>query len=157
MTAASVRSDTKRSAVAWLRKWPALVLLAIALVFFTNEYIAYRRAKPPNANCTLAELVEAVPPPARLAIVPQHGVQRLVWIGPISWLTVRSGPPCYVFDERGQLVDWCPETGEGWALDYLKVAAYEEQSISLDEAVRWCNEHNHASASARLQSRPSRE
>src|SRR5207248_2663080 len=92
----------------------------------------------PSVNCTLAELAMKIPPPVRLAIVNQRGAQRLIWIGPIPRLTIRSGPPCYIFDEGGRLVDWCPETGEGWPSDYLKTAAYQEHPISLDEALRWC-------------------
>lgn len=140
MIAASVTSDTKRSAINFLRVWPALALVAILLVFFAHEYNANRLVKPPHPNCTLKELAAKVSPPAHIALVTQHGAQRLVWIGTIPRLTIRSGPPCYIFDERGRLVDWCPETGEGWPLDNLVTAAYKLQPMSLDEALRWYEE-----------------
>jgi hypothetical protein len=130
-------SERRVRALPW--RWFAVGLLALIVVFLSHEYVVHRTIKPPRANCTILELAEKVPDPVRLSVVSQDGLQRLVWIGPIPPLTIRSGPPCYVFDEHGQLVDWCSETGEGWSLDYMTTASYERQSMSLDDALNWIN------------------
>jgi hypothetical protein len=124
----------------WLYKAVGGALLAAAMAFLANDYLATRRSRPPSRNCTLVELVERVPAPFRLAIVARSGEERLVWIGTIPRFTVRSGPPCYIFDRNGLMVDWCPEAGEGWSSDYLEVAAFHEDPIPLSEALRWCAE-----------------
>ncbi|HTU27044.1 MAG TPA: hypothetical protein VMF30_16675 [Pirellulales bacterium] len=122
------------------RSWPtaALVLLAFGYLAYENFYTGY--LTPPSPHCTLAELAGCVPAPVRLAFVTGQGATRLVWIGSIPRFAVRSGPPCYVFDTQGRLIDWRAETGEGWSLDPLRIAAYDEPAISLDEALRRCND-----------------
>jgi hypothetical protein len=123
-------------------KWVIAAILGTSLfALLTNDlYFANRRIAPPSVNCTLAELAAKVHEPRRLALVDQRGMQRLVWIGERPNFTVRSGLPCYVFDDRGRLVDWRAETGEGWSLDFLCSAACEAQPISLDEALCWCEQ-----------------
>ena len=122
------------------RNWSAILFAAAVIAFFTNDYFATRRSEPPTAHCTLAELSRKVPPPSRLAVVGPAYERRLAWIGSIPAFTVRSGPPCYVFDGAGQLVDWCPETAEGWPEQYMVSWTYHQQPISLDEALRWCEQ-----------------
>jgi hypothetical protein len=124
----------------WLHTAPAVAVLGAIVAFFTNDYVANRHIAPPSPKCTLFELSKKVPRPVRIAIVTRLGSERLVWVGPIPTLTIRSGPPCYIFDRNGILVDWCPETGEGWRSDDLKIAAFREKALSLDEAFHWCAE-----------------
>jgi hypothetical protein len=133
-----VAGALKSAIRACLRRWPALGLVAATVAFFTHEYVANRQIEPPSVNCTLAELARKVPAPVRLSIVAADPAPRLVWIGPIPRLTVRSGPPCYVLDEHGRLVEWCAQTGEGGPLDDLARAAYQQRQLSLDEASQWC-------------------
>lgn len=119
------------------------LLIAMAALFLGHEYAANRRITPPNMGCRLSELAEKIPPPARLLLLSHHEPIRLVWIGTVPPLTVRSGPPCYAFDERGRLIDWSPETGEGGQLDKLVAASvHQGQPISLAEALSWDIEAN---------------
>jgi hypothetical protein len=100
-------------------------------------FMSYRMA-PPSSDCTLAELAERLPPPQHLALVDTPAGKRLVWIGDTPWLVVRSGPPCYAFDDRCRLVGWSAETNEGGRLDELARAAWNATSLSLKEALQRC-------------------
>lgn len=125
----------------YLRAWrgavPLIALAGVFVVFLLHEYHVSRRIEPPTADCTVVELARKVSPPQRVAVVTQNGLERLVWIGHVPALTIRSGPPCYVFDERGRLIDWCSETGEGWRSENLVAAAFEARPMSLEDALRW--------------------
>jgi hypothetical protein len=115
-----------------------ILLIATAALYLGHEHAANRRITPPNMGCRLSELAEKIPPPARLFLVSHHEPIRLVWIGTVPPFTIRSGPPCYAFDERGRLIDWSPETGEGGRLDKLAAASvHQGQPISLAEALSW--------------------
>jgi len=101
-------------------------------------FTSYRMA-PPSMGCTVAELAAKLPPPQRLAVVDTPAGKRMVWLGDIPWWVVRSGPPCYVFDDRCRLVEWCHETGEGWHSDELATAAWHAKPITMEEALQWCD------------------
>ncbi|WP_406694075.1 hypothetical protein V5E97_23820 [Singulisphaera sp. Ch08] len=119
---------------AWLLNGLAvLVLLTLVLGSFIHEAVVDLRNAPPSPNCTLAQLRERVPPPSHLAVVLQQGTQRIVWIGPLPPYTIRSGPPCYVFDARGRLLGWSPQTGEGGRWDEWARAAYRSKTLRLEE------------------------
>lgn len=116
------------------------LLVMAAAAFIIHERLVDRRVEPPGAGCLLSEFARTAAPPVRLAIVERDGERRLVWVGPVPRFTIRSGPPCYVFDRDGRLMAWASETGEGGPLDPFKAAAHEAAPISLDEALRWARE-----------------
>jgi hypothetical protein len=111
-----------------------LLVAYLALDMFTS----YRMA-PPSLGCTVAELAAKLPPPRWLAVVDTPAGKRMVWLGDIPWWVVRSGPPCYVFDDRCRLVEWCHETGEGWRSDGLAMAAWQAKPITTPDALQWCD------------------
>jgi hypothetical protein len=116
--------------------WVAIAALVSSCLAYDG--LASSRVSPPGDGCTVAELAAKVPPPKLLAMVSDHGRERLVWVGEVPAMTVRSGPPYYVFDERGKLVEWCAEAGEGREADPWLTAAFAAPQISLKEALRWC-------------------
>jgi hypothetical protein len=124
----------------WLA--PVAVLVAAFGLWVWRERQAYISAQPPGLKCTPTELAGKVPKPVRLAVISAYGSRRLIWIGRVPRFTLNSGPPCYVFDESGVLVDWCSNTGERWSGDSLMGDAYKAPSMSLEEAVRWCTDRN---------------
>jgi len=123
------------------RAWGGIIALIAMLgcfvAFMVRGYIADYHIKPPDSKCTISELENKIGPPQHLAIIKNNNTQYLVWIGYVPSLTIRSGPPCYIFDERGKLVDWCSESGEGWPLQNLVDNAFDTSPISLDEAIEW--------------------
>lgn len=117
--------------------------LLVAFSLFTATYIVYaytsvRLIAPPNANCSLRELSLKIPPPSRIAMVTDSGLDRIVWIASPPALTIHSGPPCYILDENCRLIDWTPETGQGWRFDTLCQRAHLQPPTTLDELLNRC-------------------
>jgi hypothetical protein len=115
----------------------AAIAIPLALVLW-REHQAALAAEPPRPRCTLSELAKKVAKPERLAVISHSGAERLIWIGRVPRFSLASGPPCYIFDKSGLLIDWCSNTGEGWWADSLLGEARAAPGISLDEAARWC-------------------
>lgn len=125
-------NSRKSARLAWLTIALCTTAPVILYLFYENRINA--KLEPPKANCTLVELAKHVAPPNHLAEVKQNGQQRLVWVGTVPRYTLRSGPPCYVFDQRGRLIDWVAETGEGSELDEIVIDAYNGSTLTLEEA-----------------------
>lgn len=93
-----------------------------------------RTFRPPGGAKTIAELHRAGEPVRRLARTKVDGRNRYVWIGGNRWLAAPSGPACFVFNERGQLEQFTPTTGDG-ELGGICDAGWTEPQISVDEAI----------------------
>jgi hypothetical protein len=113
-------------------------VVGIFAAYLAVDIFASYRMAPPSSHCTLAELAAKLPPPHHLAVIQTPAGTRMIWLGDTPWWDVRSGPPCYVFDDRCCLVEWCGETGEGWPGDQLASAARDAKSLTLPEALRRC-------------------
>jgi hypothetical protein len=62
---------------------------------------------------SLAECLEKMPEPARVEVFAQDGREYLLLTGRTQALPrLPSGPPLYVFDRTGRLVDWVGESGD---------------------------------------------
>jgi hypothetical protein len=48
-----------------------------------------------------------------------------------------SGPPVYVFDRTGQLVDWTPDTGDDEEFHRRWLGSSGRRPVTRDEALRW--------------------
>jgi hypothetical protein len=146
----------KRAARRWLRStlWEVLALVGCFAVYLALDLATSYREAPPSAGCTVAELQRKIGPPHRLAIIDMPDGKRLVWLGDTPRWIIRSGPPCYVFDDRGRLLEWCAETGEGGHVDQLTRAAWTGQSLTLAEAIRWCERPAASDAAANGKARP---
>lgn len=121
----------------WKKVTPLLAVVVALLGYLAHDIRANLRNTPPHEKCTVAELAASVPSPRHLAIVSENETPLLVWIGHIPAFTVRSGPPYYIFNAQGQLIDWCPESGEGHSADNLKTTASNSPAISWEEALHW--------------------
>ena len=80
-----------------------------------------------------------MPAPQKLVRLSGFHPVRFVWIGPArgSWnvFDVPSGPPCYVFDGSGRLVDWSHDVGDDHHLDRYVQAARNAPSITVQQAM----------------------
>jgi hypothetical protein len=132
-------STTATSSRAARRHFAAGVAIVVLIGgYFWNEIDATARALPPRADCHIQELVGKIPSPQRLARVADSRGSRIVWIGVVPRFTIRSGPPCYIFDDSCVLTDWTNEVGEGWRYDYLYHQAFQEPPLSIEEALAIC-------------------
>ena len=112
-----------------------LVFLTLAgLIFALYEAWAWQQVKPASPNMTITEFSSQMPSPQKLAIVEHDGVRYIVWIGryPRS-IVPASGPPCYVFDADGKLVDWSLDTGDDHKLaHFFDEASWKEDEVNLE-------------------------
>jgi|SRR5579872_5326489 len=128
---ANLRPHSRRS---WCFAFATLILV---VCYVTMEWYGYRRVRPPNNAQNLRDFAKIMPTPKRIAVVREGSLDRIVWIAP-AWPgpLITSGPPCYVFDDGGRLLNWAPETGDGSTVDSICSQAQRAESISLDDAMR---------------------
>lgn len=96
-------------------KWLRGILLLAALFFgyMALEVVGYRQVVPLGRAGTLREFL-MWQPKARGFQDLRVGDRRYVFAyGQRHWLPLMpSGPPAYVFDEAGRLVDWTADSGD---------------------------------------------
>lgn len=100
------------------------------------------RVRPPQEG-KLTAFAAQVPPPTHIKVVDHEGERYLVWEGgKLFWdmLAVSSGPPVYVFDESGQLLDWTDDSGDNHRLD--PIITKPGVSIDLEEALQFSSPKN---------------
>jgi hypothetical protein len=86
---------------------------------------------------TLAECLEKMPEPARAVVFSQGGREYLLlWGHWRAFPRFPSGPPLYVFDGAGRLVDWVGESGDN---DFYArwPGASEGGAVGREEMMRW--------------------
>ena len=125
-------SNGSRSRTGWY------VLAAVcAFVAGSTLIVQLRRQtfRPPDDVATLPALARAGEPRKRLARVELLGKVFYVWLGRTVWLAAPSGPSCYVFDARGELVAFTATTGDLELSEYCD-AAWQRPEITLDDALK---------------------
>lgn len=91
----------------------ALLVCLLAVWIYTEKRIA-NELRPPEGVTNLVAFLEARPQPSKIRKFPHNGKTHIELIGkPVTSLTsLPSGPPAYVFDETGVLVDWTADRGD---------------------------------------------
>jgi hypothetical protein len=113
-----------------------VILLVLAVVFIPTRDVD--KVRPPAGADRLKQFAAAMPAPQKVAVV-RDGEDLIVWIGSKESLVyLASGPPCYVFDSHGKLVQWAPETGEGGEIDAFCRRAWVAEPIPVAEAIALC-------------------
>src|SRR5678815_1774615 len=66
-----------------------------------------RRLSPPQEVSQFSEFSKVMSPPASLRLTAVDAQAYLLWTGKVAegW-RLPSGPPAYVFDKTGRLVEW---------------------------------------------------
>jgi hypothetical protein len=113
----------------------AMIVLLLAVVGFLD----FRRYQPPRGTATVDQLVASLPETLKFAEVEQGGRSYVVWIGRPRGVIV-SGPPVYVFDTTGTLVDRVGDAGDSdnKFVRELYIAASHAPGITAQEAVTYC-------------------
>ena len=83
----------------------------IVLCLFAIGAFTFQRFQPPRGTTTLDQLVADLPETLKFGVVKQAGRTYIVWIGR-SRGPIVSGPPVYVFDDKGILVDYTRDVGD---------------------------------------------
>lgn len=123
----------------WPSKWEwiiiGLMLSAWPTGVVAGIVIHDAQSRPPKDAQTLSAFAARMPGPARLTHTTIDAVSYIVWEGEFTFwagLGLASGPPAYLFDERGNLVDWTPDRGDYHRLDPFLDA--NGTPVSLDTA-----------------------
>jgi hypothetical protein len=93
------------------RLWPLLALLLPFAAIVAYDLWAMRRSVPPGSVTTIEAFFDWQPGTHRAVQRYVDGKEHLVIFGPLAGL-LPSGPPAYVFDESGRLIDWVQDSGD---------------------------------------------
>jgi len=99
-----------------------LSFLAVANLFLViggcigSTVYHHYEVKPPAAVKDFESYLREMRPPSELMVLQEKGKLILVATGNCSFLAglhIPSGPPQYVFDSNGTLIDWVDDCGDG--------------------------------------------
>jgi hypothetical protein len=114
----ALKGRKKRAFSGMLRKIvPYVILVLLAIVLLCAHLLYKARAIsdtiPPPGVLDLASYLAEMPDP-ELAFEVQIGASRFLEAHgpPQPLMALPSGPPAYVFDEAGALVDWTSDVGD---------------------------------------------
>lgn len=90
---------------------------------------------PPSGVTTFEPFVAAMPAPSFIRSFRREGRIYVAWYGDFAGpIAFPSGPACYLFDDRGTLVDWQPETGDGGHVEHFLESALDRHTITMEQA-----------------------
>lgn len=117
----------------------------VIAAWFLFELIAPQCAVPPSSVTTFDQFVEWKPRP-RLSLNQRGDETVLVAVGGFNGLALRSGPPCYVFDRTGRLIEWSRDMGDDSRFSGRGVPL--RRALTIDDARAWMNSGSSPSAPA---------
>lgn len=105
---------TKRLLGLTISPWAVVFLCVfLFLVWCGLSEIEERKLRPPDEAGDIPGFLKWMPTPVSFDRFESGGRTFYVLRGsPQARFRVPSGPPVYVFDEQGTLVDWCSDEGE---------------------------------------------
>jgi hypothetical protein len=132
--------EDKRSRHWWkIGEYASCAVVVVWLLLIVG-FLDFKRYQPPKGTTTIDQLVAELPETFKLAIVKNGVRSSVVWIGRPRGM-IASGPPVWVFDETGNLVDRVYDVGEvhNTFVHGLYRRAFEAPAISPQEALDYCH------------------
>jgi hypothetical protein len=137
-------SSTESRKSRWIKRVAEGSILAFCFVVlgFLTGFLSFGTYQPPRGLKTLDQLAAHLPETLKFAVVTSDDRSFVVWIGRSRGVIV-SGPPVYVFDQAGTLVDHVGDAGDSnnAFVGKLYGEAFQAAAISTDEAVAYCSRH----------------
>jgi len=97
-------------AIVWT---PIILLLAMILTWLASEFRYAARICPTGKADTYHDYRQKMNAPRRGNLLEKDGQQYYALFGKVdAWFALPSGPPVYVFDTNGVMVDWTSDSGE---------------------------------------------
>jgi len=91
-------------------------LLLALLVYFVASAVYHAGTKSPDGMSNASEYFQRFGEPSFIRMVEREGQTYYEFNGHVDppwWcLALPSGPPAYIFDERGTFVEWCYDPGD---------------------------------------------
>lgn len=99
------------------RAWPKLAMVFLGLCLMLAIWMASHAAYvdtiwPKSMGMTMAELEQQIGKPELLRQHTHNDSSYTIWSAPVKTVFLPSGPPTYVFDSAGKLVDWTRDSGD---------------------------------------------
>ena len=123
--------------------WWVLLLGLMATLWIGGEVRHGARIRPDGVN-SVAEYLQRFGSPARIFRIQRDDGVFFYFTGHLEsdlpWLAFPSGPPAYIYDHRGGMVDWCGDSGDAdkWVSRWLHSGSKSE--VSLEEVRREISE-----------------
>jgi len=123
--------------------WLSLITILL-FAYLWESHREFQALAPPINVTTIDEFSKSMPPPQHLRLIDAidvSGKQLIAWSGDLAGpLSLPSGRACYLFDNRGQLIDWQPETGDGGPVDDVIRTSKVVRTLTLAEALQMTQE-----------------
>ena len=117
---------------------PIVLLVAVASGWLAFCIYERRRMAPPQTALHLRGFLAEMRAPDHFAVLNVEGQQYLLVTGPLPSLnSLPSGPPQYVFDASGRLVDWTTDSGEDpdfvadWSATIVRAGLTSDEALTL--------------------------
>ena len=121
-----------------MRKALAISLVVAALFAAWVLHLLWWLESVKPGGQTLAEQLVKMPEPDQRRVFTKGGQEYLALFGPVEALPrFPSGPPVYIFDSAGRLVDWTPDEGDDEAFHQRWPGAFGGREITQIELAVW--------------------
>ena len=122
-------------------KWKKLFVVAgivsVLLGVWVHHLHRWCQSVQPGGT-TLAEVLAKLPERADGRAFTQDGPQYLALSGPIqAYPKFPSGPPVYIFDHTGQLIDWTVDEGDDEAFKTRWPTFFRGRALTPQELHAW--------------------
>ena len=114
-----------------------VVILFCIVLFWLHSENRYRKAvRPPDGATNLTVFLRLRPDVEKIQSFTHSGKTYLEVFGRATnvGLSLPSGPPVYVFDESGTLVDWAADLGEASAFNNKWASFSNAIPTTIEEA-----------------------
>lgn len=98
------------------RRLPLIAVVLLVLAFVATELVLTRRTAPPRRVVDVRTFLQWRPGTDHFTVIPSPTGEHLMATGARGGL-LASGPPAYVFDPAGRLVDFSRDVGDDPAFD----------------------------------------
>lgn len=118
-----------------------LVVAACVCLFAAWIWAEHRHAvalRPPQGATNLAAFLQARPESGPISRFVHAGNAHIKVVGRPggTGLSLPSGPPVYIFDTSGRLVDWCGDLGDNEEFLRKWGGFSNATALAADEAIR---------------------
>jgi hypothetical protein len=139
-------------------KW-FLGLIVLGVMYFAVVLFDVSTTAPGTVGKTFEGFLQSKQSPRKIESIEKEN-QKFVFVTgaqtPLWMITVPSGPPCYVFDSNGTLVDWTRDVGddsgfkERWPyslkreeIGVTRARQLLQRKLSVHASQETFHEHNH--------------
>jgi len=111
-------------------------LLCFVFIWFCTESRSRRAVRPPEGATNLTAFLLLRPDFDKIQkFTNSHGTYlEILGRAQKRWLSLPSGPPVYVFDESGTLVDWAADLGEASEFNHKWGSLTNATPITVENA-----------------------